>query len=117
MGVRVAVTGSPSVLTEMDRQLWVSHPEGFLPHVRLTENPVAASVLKHSGVWLLEDVSRAAEFAVLVNLGDQLSENFESFGRLIELVGDTEVDRDAGRLRWKQYLARGYIPRKHEAAV
>ena len=34
-GVRVAVTASPSVLTEMDRQLWACEPEGFLPHVYL----------------------------------------------------------------------------------
>jgi DNA polymerase-3 subunit chi len=54
---------------------------------------------------------------VLVNLGESVSESFESFGRLIELVGDTEVDREAGRLRWKQYVARGYTPRKHEATV
>jgi len=116
-GVRVAVTGSPSVLTEMDRQLWTCEAEGFLPHVYLVDKPVAASALQHSAVWLVSDASRAIELPVLVNLGDQVSESFESFGRLIELVGDAEVDRDAGRLRWKQYVARGYTPRKHEAAV
>jgi DNA polymerase-3 subunit chi len=116
-GVRVAVTGSPSVLTEMDRQLWACEPEGFLPHVYLEDKPVAVSKLQHSAVWLVSDASRATELPVLVNLGEQVCETFESFGRLIELVGDAEVDRDAGRLRWKQYVARGYTPRKHEAAV
>ncbi len=116
-GVRVAVTASPSVLTEMDRQLWACEPEGFLPHVYLADKPVAASTLQHSAVWLVSDASRATELPVLVNLGEQVSESFESFGRLIELVGDAEVEREAGRLRWKQYVARGYTPRKHEAAV
>jgi DNA polymerase-3 subunit chi len=74
-------------------------------------------VLEHSAVWLVEDASRASDLPVLVNLGESVSESFESFGRLIELVGDTEVDREAGRLRWKQYVARGYTPRKHEAAI
>jgi DNA polymerase-3 subunit chi len=115
-GVRVAVTGSTAVLTEMDRQLWALEPEGFLPHVRLADKPVSASVLEHSAVWLVDDASRATDLAVLVNLGESVSESFESFDRLIELVGDTEVDREAGRLRWKQYVARGYTPRKHEAA-
>ena len=68
-------------------------------------------------MWLVSDASRATELPVRVNLGEQVSESFESFGRLIELVGDAEVEREAGRLRWKQYVARGYTPRKHEAAV
>ena len=71
-GVRVAVTASPSVLTEMDRQLWACEPEGFLPHVYLADKPVAASALplasaaasrlqirggvEHVGVGLIERI-------------------------------------------------------------
>jgi DNA polymerase-3 subunit chi len=116
-GVRVAVTGSPSVLNEFDRQLWTFDAEEFIPHVRVGAGQAASSSAQRSPVWLVEDASLGAELAVLVNLGDELATGFESYERLIEVVSSDDAERDAGRQRWKQYLARGYTPRKHEVAA
>ena len=116
-GVRVAVTGSPSVLNELDRQLWTFDAEEFIAHVRVAAGQASGSSVQRSPVWLVEDASVGAELAVLVNLGDELAAGFELYERLIEVVSSDDAERDAGRQRWKQYLARGYTPRKHEVAA
>ena len=116
-GVRVAVTGSPSVLNELDRQLWTFDAEEFIAHVRVAAGQASSSSVQRSPVWLVEDASVGAELAVLVNLGAELAAGFESYERLIEVVSSDDAERDAGRQRWKQYLARGYTPRKHEVAA
>jgi DNA polymerase-3 subunit chi len=116
-GVRVAVTGSASVLNELDRQLWTFDAEEFIAHVRVAAGQASSSSVQRSPVWLVEDASVGAELAVLVNLGDELAGGFESYERLIEVVSSDDAERDAGRQRWKQYLARGYTPRKHEVAA
>ncbi len=115
-GVRVAVTGSFSTLNELDRHLWSFEAEEFLPHVRVPCAGVGNSGQRRSPVWLVDDASLGLELAVLVNLGDELAAGFEGYKRLIEVVSDDDAERDAGRQRWKQYLARGYLPRKHEVA-
>ena len=115
-GVRVAVTGSPATLSELDRHLWNFEAEEFLPHVRVASAGVESSGQRRSPVWLVDEASLGLALAVLVNLGDQLAPGFEGYKRLIEVVSDEDTERDAGRQRWKQYLARGYAPRKHEVA-
>jgi DNA polymerase-3 subunit chi len=115
-GVRVAVTGSTATLNDLDRHLWSFEAEEFLPHVRVGTEERASSSRQRSPVWLLDDASLGTELSVLVNLGDQLAVGFEGYKRLIEIVPDGDAERDAARQRWKQYLARGYTPRKHEVA-
>lgn len=116
-GVRVAVMGSPSILSELDRQLWTFEADEFIAHVRVCAGQAASSSAQRSPVWLVEDAGLGAELAVLVNLGDELAAGFESYERLIEVVSSDEVERVAGRQRWKQYLNLGYTPRKHEATA
>jgi DNA polymerase-3 subunit chi len=54
---------------------------------------------------------------VLVYLGDEPAEGFESYARLIEIVSTDEAEREAARRRWKHYAARGYAIQKHEAGA
>ncbi len=116
-GVGVAVTGPSVVLNELDRHLWSFDAEEFVPHVRVSAAAAANSSRQRSPVWLVDDPRLGTSLPVLVNLGDDLAEGFESYERLIEIVADLDHERDAARLRWKQYLVRGYTPRKHEATV
>jgi DNA polymerase-3 subunit chi len=116
-GVRVAVTGSSSTLTDLDRQLWSFEAEEFVPHVLVRSAPSALTREQRCPVWLIEDVSVGVELPVLVNLGEQVAPGFERYGRLIDVVGDDEASLDAGRLRWKHYLALGFKPRKHEVGA
>ena len=45
-GVRVAVTGSPATLNDLDRHLWSFEAEEFLPHVRVGTEERASSTWK-----------------------------------------------------------------------
>jgi DNA polymerase-3 subunit chi len=45
---------------------------------------------------------------VAVNLGSEVPEGFERFGRLIEVVAVDEDDRVHARRRWQHYKSRGY---------
>ena len=56
-GVRVAVTGSPATLSELDRHLWNFEAEEFLPHVRVASAGVEGSGQRRSPVWLVGEAS------------------------------------------------------------
>ena len=111
---RVAVTGEPAVLIELDRALWSFEPTEFVPHVLLRERETLPARLAHTPVCLSSAPGAALHHDVLLNLGTEPPEGFESFERLIEVVSADEADRVAARTRWKHYAARGYAIEKHE---
>lgn len=49
---------------------------------------------------------------VLINARHDWPQRYQSFSRVIELVGLTKEDIVAGRERWKAYIADGVTPRK-----
>lgn len=115
-GARVAVTGSAATLAELDRALWVFEADEFLPHVSVRDAaPTAAQ--QRAPVWLVEDARHGTAMPVLVNLGAALPPGFEAYARVIEIVSSADDDRVAGRQRWRDYLARGCAPAKHEVAA
>lgn len=115
-GVRLAVTGSVETLAELDRALWVFEADEFLPHVSVRDaTPTAAQ--QRAPVWLVEDARHGTAMPVLVNLGAPVSAGFEAYPRVIEIVSTDDQDRIAGRQRWRDYLARGCAPVKHEVAA
>jgi DNA polymerase-3 subunit chi len=93
----------------IDRMLWITPPTAFLPHVtsdhRLAgETPV---VIARDAEALLHD-------DVLINLGNCEPASFARFGRLIEIVGRDEDDKQAARGRYRFYRDRGYEIRTHK---
>ncbi|MEO8154310.1 MAG: DNA polymerase III subunit chi [Rhizobacter sp.] len=115
-GARVVVAAPTQVLTALDRQLWVFEPLDFVPHVLVRPAQVPAARLQTTPVWLTERVLEAPHHEVLLNMGDELIEGFETFARVIELVSLDGPDRQAGRARWKHYSDRGYVIAKHDVA-
>ena len=115
-GARVAVVAPPPTLSALDRALWTFDPTDFVAHVRLAPGSAAAPRLSPTPVWLVENTADAPEREVLVNLGDNVAPGFESFGRVIEIVGADETGRQAGRERWKHYTSRGYTITRHDVA-
>lgn len=113
-GAQVVVTAPAGELAGLDRLLWTFDPTEFLPHVLQRRGSAVAAHLRATPVWLSEDPADAAHHQVLVNLGREVPQGFESFERVIEIVSDDEADRQAARLRWKHYSARGYSIVKHE---
>ncbi len=116
-GARVAVTGSPTTLVELDRALWVFEADEFLPHAIVDASASISTAQRRAPVWLVADASDGAEMPVLVNLGSEVAAGFEAYQRLIEIVSADETDREAGRARWRQYQSRGCTPTKHEATA
>lgn len=115
-GVRLAVTGPAAALAELDRALWVFEADEFLPHVqRRDDSPSAAQ--SRAPVWLVEDARHGVPMLVLVNLGAPVTASFDAYPRVIEIVSNDEDDRSAGRQRWRDYLARGCNPVKHEVVA
>ena len=113
-GARVVVTATAAELAGLDRLLWTFDPIEFLPHVLHRRGAPVPAHLRTTPVWLTEDPADAMHHQVLVNLGREVPQGFESFERVIEIVSADDEDRQAARLRWKHYAARGYAIQKHE---
>ena len=116
-GAQVVVTAPAGELAGLDRLLWTFDPIEFLPHVLQRRGAPVAAHLRTTPIWLTEDPADATHHKVLVNLGREVPAGFESFERVIEIVSGEEGDRQAARLRWKHYAARGYEIQKHEVAA
>ena len=113
---RVVVTAPAATLAALDHALWTFEPLDFVPHLRPLAGAAVAERLRATPVWLLERAADAVHHDVLLNLGPQAPEGFESFARVIELVSADDDGRAAGRLRWKHYASRGYEIQRHEVS-
>lgn len=116
-GAQVAVVAPPERLRELDVALWSFDALEFLPHVRIAPGAQPPARLATTPLWLVERAGDAPPVPVLVNLGDEVAPGFESFDRLIEIVGNDDAERQAGRRRWKHYSDRGYAIERHEVGT
>ena len=110
-GVRVVVCGEPERLGRLDTLLWTFEQLEFVPHARLRggERPDAA-LLARTPIWLADAAAAWPQAHVVVNLGERPVDEPARFDRIIEIVGDAEGDRQAGRARWRHYVALGLKP-------
>jgi DNA polymerase-3 subunit chi len=87
----------------LDRQLWTHPPTGFIPHVR-GDSPLAAE----TPVLITNDLESMLHNERLFNLSSEIPPGFSRFNSVIEVVGQHESERLAGRDRVKFYKDRGY---------
>lgn len=87
----------------LDRQLWTHSPTGFIPHVR-GDSPLAAE----TPVLIADDLESMPYNERLFNLSFEIPPGFSRFNSVIEVVGQSESERLAGRDRVKFYKDRGY---------
>ena len=114
LGSRVGVTASPEALAALDAALWTFEPLEFLPHAVVRPGVAVPVRLQPTPIWLAQDSADLPHRDVLLNLGREAAQGFESFDRVIELVTADEADLAAGRARWKHYASRGYAITRHE---
>jgi len=93
----------PGLAAEIDRFLWVRPPTGFVPHC-LSGSPLASQ----TPIVITQSLKEPLQDERLMNLGREVPQNFSRFSSLIELVGEEEEDRRAGRERARFYKDRGY---------
>jgi DNA polymerase-3 subunit chi len=109
--LRVGVVGSEASLRQLDAALWSFSEVDFLPHSNAAD---AAEVRAVSPIRLHVDPVQLSGMDVLVNLGDEVPQGFESFARLIEIVATDDHGRMTARQRWRHYSAQGYALKQHD---
>lgn len=111
-GAKVVVTGDARLLRELDATLWTFSAPDFVPHGLVGAMP--AGQLACTPILLADRPAQAPHRQVLVNLGDDMPQDFDAFERVIEVVTGDEGDRGRARQRWKQYAAQGHPIIRHD---
>lgn len=109
-GARVVVHADAADGAALDRALWTFDDLAFIPHAR-----AGSAAPKATPIWIVERLADAPHHDVLLNLAPVVADGFETFARLIEVVGHD--DAAAGRERWRHYASRGYPIVHHNAAA
>lgn len=109
--LRVGVVGSEASLRQLDAALWSFSESDFLPHSSAADG---GEIQDASPIRLHTDPVHLAGMDVLVNLGDEVPQGFESFARLIEIVATDDHGRMTARQRWRHYTSKGYALKQHD---
>ncbi len=88
---------------DLDGQLWTFRDQSFLPH------SIGAPPSEHVHVTI-HDQWLPEERDVLINLSDDMLEDFASFKQILEVVGPDDVSKQSGRSRFRQYRDQGLTP-------
>lgn len=113
-GAAVAVAGDRQALDRLDLALWTFDTKSFVAHARLHQGASPAPALTPTRLWLIDEPKRAPMLDVLVNLGPEMAQGWESFERVIEIVSTAPEDVAAGRQRWRAYREHlGSAPLNH----
>ena len=94
--------------SELDEQLWQFKPESFLPHSRDLESNTAVAIC-HGG----KNAPMGDHCDLLINLANELPEQFSRFKRLAEVVDQRRESLEASRQRYSFYKRRGYPLHSH----
>jgi DNA polymerase-3 subunit chi len=103
-GKAILVYAPEAKLTEqIDRQLWLTPPTGFIPHARDT-SPLAAE----TPIVITTDIADSAQNERLLILSVDVPPAFSRFTSVVEVVGQDSGERREAHERAKFYRERGY---------
>ena len=88
---------------QLDRMLWTQSALGFVPHCR-ADAPMAAE----TPILITDSLATLPQDERLMNLSDEIPPGFSRFQSVIEVVGDSDDQREKGRERVRFYRDRGY---------
>ena len=109
--LRIAVVGAPATLKQLDAELWRFQDVSFLAHCTAQDPP---EIQRASPVALGPDPHAWGINEVLLNLGDEVPDDFERFARLIEIVSSDDHGCFQARVRWKHYKSLGFEILQHD---
>ena len=92
----------------LDRHLWMHPSSGFVPHVRCDSPLAAETPVLIADNLDADDLQSFSQNERLFNLSAEIPPGFARFTSVIEVVGQQEAERLAGRERVKFYKDRGY---------
>jgi DNA polymerase-3 subunit chi len=108
-GARVAVHADAALLDRLDQALWMFEPLEFVPHVVLPRDDADAARVALTPVVLVRPgASAPAECRIAVTLAGAELDEPGRFDRVIAIVGDDPLQREAGRQRWREYERAGH---------
>jgi DNA polymerase-3 subunit chi len=91
---------------QLDQALWSFSASDFLPHVMLAD-PLSAQ----TPILITTELnSPLPHHDVLINLSQELPDNFTRFNRVIEVVSQLEDDTNTARQRFRMYQQQGFQP-------
>lgn len=111
-GARVAVYAPAEVLRQLDNLLWAQPAAEFTPHVLLADSSSVpeGAMLALTRVWLVSRPVDELGCDTAVNLGAEGLSLGLRHARVAEVIGTDAASVDAGRHRWKRYVAEGAAP-------
>lgn len=91
---------------KLDRMLWTSEEESFLPHDRQEQDGILTPILVN------HQADPRGERQLLINLTDEIPLFFAQFERVIELVATN--NKEVARSHYSYYKDRGYVLNHHK---
>jgi DNA polymerase-3 subunit chi len=98
-----------AVADAIDRLLWSNPALGFVPHCRDTD-----ALANETPVLIGANVDAVRAADVMINLDHSQPAGFARFERLVEIIGQDDASREAGRARYRFYQTRGYALTTHD---
>lgn len=109
-GHKIHIHTADNLQTErMDKLLWTYSDLSFLPHVIMDHELQAETPINISHV-----LDKALISDVLINLRSEVPVFYRQFDRVAELVSTNIEQRDAARIRYREYQQQGCLVTSHE---
>src|SRR5690606_35869534 len=104
-------------LARFDRLLWGFDAEAFVPHVAV-DDPLAGQtqVLLTDTPPVPTATAQATPAPWLINLDLLCPPGAERFERILEIVSGHDDDKNAARLRWREYQRAGHDLHAHDVS-
>ena len=103
---RVTVVAPLERLRQLSARLWKFAGHEFLAHAVQGDD---AELFALAPVVLVEAAQFSTHREVLLNLGLEMPQGFESFSKVVEVVSSfDEQDRALARARWRSYQSAGH---------
>ena len=108
----IVVVGPANFLRQLDEQLWSFSPAEFLPHAWGQDDVANETPIVFVESFESPELEHLPHGDVLIHVGQDLPVSVENlasrFPRIVEIVSTDEVDRQAGRARYKAYRDQGH---------
>jgi DNA polymerase-3 subunit chi len=104
-------TGSSQSEQELDKLLWSYSQESFIPHCVVNGGEAAWDDYP---IQLGMDSNLVNNADILLNLSQDVVDDYDRFPRIAELVCGEELDRKSGRERFRHYREKGIQPNTHK---
>lgn len=113
-GGRRAIVRLPDAtsLRKLDQMLWTQEPLAFIPHVGIdsalaAETPIVLAAAESASRWPHQDM--------LFNLAADMPPDIETFRLVVEIVGQSEEEKQPARMRWAAYKQKGLTLKAFDA--